>query len=67
MLTPAALAAISALATAVQLTGNAEAVFATFKSMSEKGASWEDIAEAMRNMTVSSEADAQAAINKIPG
>lgn len=67
MLTPAALAAISALATAVELTGNAEAVFATFKSMSDKGATFEEIADAMRNMTVSSETDAQAAVNKMPG
>jgi hypothetical protein len=65
MLTPAALAAISALATAVQLTGNAEAVFNTFKSMSDKGVSFEDIAEAMRNMTVSTETDAQAAVDKM--
>jgi hypothetical protein len=65
MLTPAALDAISALATAVQLTGNAERVFALFKDMSEKGSSWEDIAEAMRNMTVSTETDAQAAVDKM--
>jgi len=66
-MTPAMLQAISMLAVAVQLTGNAEVVFAQFKALSDKGASWEEIAEAMRNMAVSSGADADAAIAKMPG
>ena len=57
-------AGVLQLLTLIQAAANAAPILAKLKGMAEQGASFEQLLEAARQGTVTSEADAQAQINK---